>query len=187
MKKVLIMASLLIAFVACEKDEEDNPTTTPTTQNNNGGNNGGGNNGGVNVTLSNSYVFSDDQIVCFPLDSTNMSINSNAILSLVSRPCQNNSSKLDGYFKWQTRPTPGTYQVVGTVGQLTSGFALDTNEYSMVFYNHGPATLYAVSGTIQISKNASDSTKLDMNWTNVDMAYGNDSSIIQFSGNLKGL
>jgi hypothetical protein len=182
MKKILIVLSLLAAFSACDKEEDATPAISPT--NNNSNNNG--NNGNNNNTLDNSYQFSDDNVECFP-HSSDPSINANGILSLVSKPCSKSGSKLDGYFKWQSRPAPGTYTVVGSIGTVPFSPNLNTDEFSMVFYGHGQATLYSIGGTVEITKNASDTAKLDLNWTDVDMAYGNDSTVIQFSGNLKGL
>ena len=182
--KIKILAAILflgIIVIACSK-EDDNPSTTNNT-NNNGNGNGNGNSG----EFDNSYMFSDDEIMCYP-HSSNPSINQNGILSVVSKPCSRSGSKLDGYFKWQTRPTPGTYKVVGQAGAVTYGPNLADDEYSMIFYGHDVHAFYSVGGTVEISVSEEADSLLDLNWTDVEMIYGGDSTtVITFSGNLKGL
>ena len=164
-------------MVSCEQDDDSNPSAT---------NNNTGAPSNDTTSFDNSYMFSDDMVECFP-HTANPSINSNGILSVVSKPCSNSGSKLDGYFKWNNRPAPGTYKIVGTIGSIPNTPAMNQDEFSIVFYGHGQSTLYSIGGTVELTKNSTDTSKLDLNWKDVQMAFKHDSSTVNFSGNLKGL
>ena len=153
-------------LTSCESDEDIDPKDTKTS------------------VGTNEVVFDDDNMVCTAY-SSNPSINAQGILSLVMNPCQNSGSKLDGYFKYGNRPTAGTYTVVGTAGSFPNTIGMGETEYSMVFYGHGSEALYSTSGTIELTVNADDDTKLDMNWTDVTME-GTETSV-KFSGSFTGL
>lgn len=101
-------------------------------------------------------------------------------------PCQNSSSKLDGYFKYGQKPAAGTYTVVGTAGDFPIATNIGETEFSMLFYGHLAQELYSTSGTIELTVNAADDTKLDMKWTDVVMET-KDGTSLKFSGNLIGL
>lgn len=199
--KSTIFSSLIIFtifFLACKKDEETktetnetvtttdtttnsttnnttDTTTTDTTSNNNGG--------GTTLASSSQYSFSDDGITCTPY-SSNPSISGQGILSVVSNPCQDPSGKLDGYFKYGNRPkSAGTYKIKNAGTGIANTFAMGTDEFQMVFYNHSSKTWYSTAGTISISINPNDSTKLDMFWKDIEMT-ASDSSTVKFSGTL---
>tara|TARA_R110002049_G_scaffold177901_5_gene345134 strand:- start:127 stop:657 length:531 start_codon:yes stop_codon:yes gene_type:complete len=176
MRKILTFLVIAFVIVACEK--EDDQPNNPTV-------NGGGNNTDPTTEFNNSYQFSDDMKMCFPLFEP--SLPANAILSIISQPCSKSGSKFDGYFKFNSSPKPGTYKVVGTAGVFPVASQLGTDQFTIVFYGHGESTLYSVGGTVELTKNILDTNELDLNWKNVDMAYEHDGSIIQFSGNLNGL
>lgn len=174
----MTLLAIAITLIACEKEDEQ-----PT--NNNTNNNGDGNNPDPTTEFNNSYQFSDDMKTCYPLFEP--SLPANGILSIISQPCSKSGSKFDGYFKFNTSPKPGTYQIAGTVGVFPVATQLGTDQFAIVFYGHGESTLYSVGGTVELTKNTLDTNKLDLNWKDVDMAFEHDSSIIQFSGNLNEL
>lgn len=180
MKKIALILGLALAIIACDKDDD---TASPSSSNNSGNTN---NTDTTTTTFDNSYMFSDDMTECFP-HTSNPSINGNGILNVVSQPCSNSGSKLDGYFKWNYRPAPGTYQVVGSIGTVPYSPQMNQNEFAMVFYGHGQSTLYSLGGTVEVSTNATDTSLLDLNWKDIQMGYAHDSSTVNFSGNLKGL
>lgn len=180
MKKIIIIVFALGLMASCSKEDDGNeaPNTTNTTTNNLND---------TTATFFNSYQFSDDGVMCYPL-SENVSISSLGILSVVSQPCSKPSSKLDGYFRYGGGTTyAGTYTVVGKIGDFPIIANMNPNEGSMLFYNHGESTLYAISGTIEVTKNASDTNLLDVNWRDMIMGYEHDSSTVKFSGNFTGI
>ena len=190
MKKILLSAAVLaITFVACDKDE-----TTPVTNTTSGTATTGTTTSTTGTTTSttgstatkSSYTFSDDGIECTPF-SSNPSINAQGILSVVSNPCQDSGGKLDGYFKYNNRPSTGTYTIVGTAGTFPNSFSLSDSEYSFLFYNHAGTTWYATSGTVTLTASSGDSTKLDMNWKDVTMTSADGSKTVKFSGTLLAL
>ncbi len=134
---------------------------------------------------ANEVIFDDDNTVCTPY-SSNLSINAQGILSVVMNPCQNSGSKLDGYFKYGSRPVAGTYTVVGTAGTFPNTVGMAETEFSMLFYGHAAETLYSTGGTITLTENADDATKLDMSWTDVTMETAGGTSL-KFSGKLEAL
>lgn len=179
MKKNIIVAGIILALFACDKDET-NPEQSITS-----------NNQTTNTTVDtsayfNNYRFSDDMVLCEPFYKDN-EINSYAILSVVSKPCSKLSSKLDGYFKFWSDPQVGVYTIVGKAGEVPIANNIGPTSFSMVFYNHGESMLSSTGGTISLSKNKADTTLFDLNWKNVDMTYEHNDSTIQFSGNLSGL
>ncbi len=131
----------------------------------------------------NEVVFSDDNIICTPFFGT-PTISGGGILSVIMNPCQSSSSKLDGYFA--SRPTAGSYTVIGTAGEFPNITSISANAFTMVFYNHYPQELYSTSGTVEISVNADDDTKLDMVWNNVTMEAA-DGYSVEFSGRFVGI
>lgn len=166
---LLFMFSL--PFFSCESDEDPTSTETEETE---------------EVQLgANSVVFSDDNMVCTPFFGAPV-ISAQGILSVIMNPCQNSSSKLDGYFKYGGRPMAGTYTVVGTAGTFPIATNIGATEYSMVFYNHYSSELYSTSGTVVLTVNADDNTKLDMVWTDVTMEAG-DGYSVKFSGKFTGI
>ena len=177
MRKIFILLCAITFLAACE--EEDDQVPAPAATNNQGNTNPADTN-----SFNNNYMFSDDNVKCEPLFGV-PTIGANGILSLISRPCSNSGSKFDGYFNG--RPTPGTYTVVGSVNTIPTAMNLSSSQVAFVFYGHGQSTLFSTAGTVEITKNASDTSKIDMNWSNVDMTFEHDNSVIQFSGNLKGM
>lgn len=165
----------------------DTPTTTTgstadTTST--GGNTGGATGGGTTSTQS-EYWFSDDNIKCTPY-SANPSINNQGILSVVSNPCQSSSAKLDGYFKYGTRPVAGTYNIHDAGTSVGNTFSFAADEFQLIFYSHDSKNWYSQSGQVTLSTSVADSTKLDLTWSNVVMIAA-DSSSVNFSGTLLGL
>jgi hypothetical protein len=177
MKKVFFLSILSLFLFACSEDEDNNTTPASPTTNNTQGNNGGNN----NQVFDNSYMFSDDNIMCTPSSVNMMNI---GILSVISNPCQNSSSKLDGYFNG--RPEPGTYMISPTM-RVPNAFTMGSTRGELIFYNHGDTTLFSTGGTIVVTKNQADTNLIDINWTDVDMTYAGSTTVIQFSGNLNGL
>ena len=178
MKKILIIVFAFGLMASCSKEDDGNTgpnATNPPANNSND----------TTAIFFNSYQFSDDGVVCYPL-SNNIGI-SFGILSVVSQPCSKPSSKLDGYFRFGGTSLVGTYNVVGRIGDVPVISNMNPNESSMLFYNHGESTLYALSGTIEITKNSSDTTLLDVNWKDMIMGYEHDSSTVKFSGNFTGI
>lgn len=133
----------------------------------------------------NEVVFADDNTTC-EAHTSNPSISAQGILSVVMKPCQNSGSKLDGYFKYNSRPTAGTYNITGTVGAVPYSPNLAADEFSMVFYGHTSEALYSTAGTVTLVTNADDNAKLDLTWTDVTME-GSSGASIKFSGSFVGL
>jgi hypothetical protein len=174
MTKSILTASLFLfslLFFSCESDEDPTSTETEETE---------------EVELgANEVVFSDDNLVCTPFFGAPV-ISAQGILSVIMNQCQNSSSKLDGYFQYGSRPAAGTYTVVGTAGTFPNAANLGATGYSMVFYNHYSSELYSTSGTVELTVNADDNTKLDMVWTDVTMEAG-DGYSVKFSGKFTGI
>jgi hypothetical protein len=172
MKKAFLILSFIglstLYMTSCDSDE-DTMEETPTE----------------NELGVNEVVFADDNIVCKPF-SSGVSISNQGILSVIMLPCQNSSSKLDGYFKYGKRPAAGTYTVFGTAGSFPNALSIGDTYFSMVFYGHGTATLYSTGGTVELTVNADDNTKLDMKWTDITMQAA-EGSPIKFSGSLIGI
>ena len=137
------------------------------------------------VAGANEIVFSDDNTVCTP-HTSEPSISAQGILSVVMNPCQNSGSKLDAYFKYNSRPIAGTYTATASVGSLGNIFDITETQITIVFYGHAAEALYSTSGTVELSVNAADETKLDMTWTEVTME-ATDGTSVTFSGSLKGI
>lgn len=155
--------ALLILFVSCSDDEIEDASDNQNTL-------------GIN-----EVVFDDDNIVCTPI-SSNVSISTLGILSVIMKPCQNSSSKLDGYFKFGGKPAAGTYTVIGTAGTFPNIANVPEGQFTMVFYGHASEALFSTSGTIELTVNSDDATKLDMKWTDVVMEGVETTT--KFSGNL---
>ncbi|MEQ8711523.1 MAG: hypothetical protein RIC80_00810 [Cyclobacteriaceae bacterium] len=134
---------------------------------------------------ANEVVFSDDNIVCTPFSSA-VTIGEQGILSVIMNPCQNSSSKLDGYFANSGRPAPGTYTIVGTAGSFPNITTIGAAQFTMIFYNHYTDALYSTSGTVELTVNADDNSKLDMVWNEVIMEAG-DGYSVEFSGRFIGI
>lgn len=181
---IVVLCAVALLFSCDEGDDAVNPTSPNTS--NNTSTNDTTNKDTTTMAFDNSYQFSDDGVECFP-HTTNPLIGTNGILSLISKPCSNSGSKLDGYFKWNYRPAPGIYKVIGEKGTVPYSPNMNQEEFAMVFYGHGQSTLYSVAGTIEVSKNILDTSTLDLNWKDIEMIFEHDSSMITFSGNLKGL
>ena len=200
-KLFLALAVLLsVGIISCKKEEETPVTTTPentvpdtSTSTTGGATNttdtttAGGTNtaGGTTIPASTSeYKFSDDGITCTPY-SSNPKISGQGILSVISNPCQSSSAKLDGYFKLGSRPAAGTYTIhnAGTNIDITG---VDATSFQMIFYSHDLKDWFATAGSVTLTTNSSDASKLDMTWKDVEMTSA-DSSSVKFSGTLIGL
>lgn len=183
-----------VAIISCKKEEEktEESTTTETTDSTTTSANSGGtttdtttNSGGTTTpATTSSYTFSDDGLTCTPY-STTLSIN-NGILSVVSNPCQSASAKLDGYFKFGKKPAAGTYNIRYEGFGIGNTPAYSTTDFSLIFYQHNSKDWYAKSGTVTLTQNNSDTTKLDLTWKDVEM-ISTDSSTTKFSGTLLGI
>lgn len=169
MLKSIFSLSLLVLtflFIACSSDDDMQPDQETTNLG------------------DNEVVFDDDNMVCTPY-SSNPSISAQGILSVIMNQCQNSGSKLDGYFKYGGRPVAGTYTIFGEAGVFPNIVGTGEGQFTMVFYGHGTEALYSTSGTVELTVNAADETKLDMIWTNVTME-GLETSV-KFSGKLIGI
>ncbi len=201
LKKIIAICFCgLLITISCKKEDatetSDTGNTTDTVSSGgnavdtttSGGNtvdttnNGSGNSG---TTFTNSgYTFSDDGITCTPF-TQNLSIN-NGIISIVSNQYQGSGSKLDGYFKYQSKPSAGTYTIKDNGTKLGNTPAFSNSEFQMVFHGHANKTWFSTSGTTTVALNITDSTSVDLSWTDVVMT-ASDSSTVKFSGLLQGM
>lgn len=173
LKKVILLSFLTtssVLLINCSKEDPapttaQNTTTDPDPK--------------TDSTESN-YTFADDGMTCKPI-SQGRPIAST--VNVISEPCQSRSAALTFYFDFLKVITPGTYKILSSSDVNTVPGSGNT---TMVFYNHKSKTWYAKSGTVTVTTNATDTTKLDVKWTNLEVG-SEDGDKTTFSGQLIGV
>ncbi len=178
LKNVVLLSFLTASstlLVNCSKDD-----STPATQNIIPTPDPNPNQEPVTNSTESNYTFADDGMTCKPISQGRPFVST---VHVISEPCQSSSAALTFYFDLSKPIKPGTYKIKPSseIDVLTGA-----GNTTMVFYNHKSKYWYAQSGTVTVSTNTKDATKLDVKWSNLEVST-NDGDKTTFTGQLIGV
>lgn len=138
----------------------------------------GGNNGGDKT--ESYYFFGDDNIECTPISQAKPLVST---VHIISNPCQSSSAALTFYFDLMKVINVGTYNILASEGiNVVPG----AGKLTMVFYSHDSKNWFAQSGTVEVTVNASDSSKIDLKFEDIVMK-AEDGTEATFTGQIIGV
>lgn len=126
------------------------------------------------------YFFGDDNIECAPVSQGKTLV---SIVHIISKPCQSSSAALTFYFEVMQEIEVGSYEVLASE---SINVYPEKGQVSIVFYSHDSKNWYAQSGTVTITTNSDDSSKIDLKFKNLIMK-AEDGTETTFTGQIIGV
>ncbi|NJB81536.1 hypothetical protein GGR97_000295 [Wenyingzhuangia aestuarii] len=126
------------------------------------------------------YFFTDDNIECAPVSQSKPLVST---VHIISKPCQSSSAALTFYFDLMKSINTGTYTVLASEGiNVTPG----AGKVTIVFYSHDSKTWFAQSGTVTVTTNSNDESKIDVTFKDLVMK-AEDGTETTFTGQIIGV
>ncbi|MGY5355574.1 hypothetical protein [Wenyingzhuangia sp. IMCC45467] len=126
------------------------------------------------------YFFGDDNMECTPISQGKPLVST---VHIISNPCQSNSAALTFYFDLMKVINAGTYTVLASEGiNVVPG----AGKLTMVFYSHDAKNWFAQSGTVTVTTNSDDASKIDLKFKDILMK-AEDGTETNFTGQIIGV
>ncbi|ANW94870.1 hypothetical protein AXE80_00540 [Wenyingzhuangia fucanilytica] len=126
------------------------------------------------------YFFGDDNMECTPISQGKPLVST---VHIISNPCQSSSAALTFYFDLMKVINAGTYTVLASEGiNVVPG----AGKLTMVFYSHDAKNWFAQSGTVTVTTNSDDASKIDLKFKDILMK-AEDGTETTFTGQIIGV
>lgn len=126
------------------------------------------------------YFFEDDKLECTPISQSRPLVST---VGIISYPCQSSSAALSFYFDLMKVINIGSYEVLASEKiNVTPG----EGKVTIVFYSHDSKNWYAQSGTVTVTTNSDDSSKINLKFKNLLMK-AEDGTETTFTGQIIGV